>query len=367
MKVAILGAGLSGLSCAIILEQNGIYPDIYEKRNCVGDRFVNSEALFSILNRPIKDCLAWLTDNYNITLNPISRVESLLLHSKNEEGTISGNIGYTNIRGRHDMAFEVQLSKMIKSPIKFNVDKPYEELCKEYNYVIMATGDGLYSSQLGNYKSDLTCTIRSALITGNFKVSEPHVWFNYDIIPQGYGWVIPYNDKEANLVLAYPDTPENIQKDINVMWEEYWNVVSNYFHQSFEITDKFEITKYMVGICNKPKIDNTYFVGNCFGTMTPGLGFGQFTSILTGIYCAQDICGTADYDDLTKPLMKQYNHSLELRRFLESLSNKQLDFFIKNLDNVLTDKIIDDACNMDTSIDYLKILTPLMKLWNKAK
>ena len=59
MKVAIMGAGISGLSCAIILERNGIEPTIFEKRGRVGDRFINSEAMFDILNRPIKDCLSY--------------------------------------------------------------------------------------------------------------------------------------------------------------------------------------------------------------------------------------------------------------------------------------------------------------------
>lgn len=31
MNVAIMGAGLSGLSCAIMLEKNGIEPYIFEK------------------------------------------------------------------------------------------------------------------------------------------------------------------------------------------------------------------------------------------------------------------------------------------------------------------------------------------------
>jgi flavin-dependent dehydrogenase len=40
MKVAIMGAGISVLSCAITLEKNGIEPVIFEKRSRVGERFV---------------------------------------------------------------------------------------------------------------------------------------------------------------------------------------------------------------------------------------------------------------------------------------------------------------------------------------
>jgi flavin-dependent dehydrogenase len=48
MEVAIKGAGMSGLSCAITLEKHGIKPTIFEKRNRVGDRFVNGGDTFSI-------------------------------------------------------------------------------------------------------------------------------------------------------------------------------------------------------------------------------------------------------------------------------------------------------------------------------
>lgn len=42
MKVTIMGAGISGLSCAITLEKNGIEPAIFEKMSKVRDRFTYS-------------------------------------------------------------------------------------------------------------------------------------------------------------------------------------------------------------------------------------------------------------------------------------------------------------------------------------
>ncbi|MBN3376534.1 hypothetical protein CF087_22175 [Clostridium botulinum] len=77
MEVAIMGAGISGLSCAIILEQYGITPTIFEKRNRVGDRFINGEAMFNILNKPVKDCIHYIAENYHINLKPIDQVNKL--------------------------------------------------------------------------------------------------------------------------------------------------------------------------------------------------------------------------------------------------------------------------------------------------
>lgn len=365
VKVAIMGAGISGLSCAITLERNGITPTIFEKRSRVGDRFINAEAMFDILNRPIKDCLPYIKEKFNIELQPISEVDKLFIHSKNEVSSIDGKIGYTNLRGRHEESFERQLEKQLKSKIIFNSKYDYETLCKEYDYVILATGDGEYASNLGNYRCDLTCTIVGATVVGEFIKSNPHVWFNYDIIPKGYGWLIPFSEKEANLVMAYPDYPNNIKLDRQSMWEMFYNLASKNLDQKFKVRDSFQITRYMMGICIRPKIDNTYFIGNCFGTISPGLGFGQFVSILTGVYCAYDILGLDKYEKLVEPLFENYNNSLVLRRFLENLSDEKLDKIVKDLDNKLLDKIIDKLCDNKLSVDILKISAPIMKLLNK--
>ncbi|GCD12396.1 NAD(P)-binding protein [Clostridium tagluense] len=364
MEVAIMGAGMSGLSCAITLEKYGITPTIFEKRNSVGDRFVNAESMFSILNRPVKDCIPYISKNYHIDLRPIDKVDKFFIHSKNELGTIAGKIGYTNVRGRHESSYESQLEKQVKCNINFNSTYEYEKLCKDFEYVVLATGDGEYASHLGNYNCDLTCTIKGVTVQGEFVTSNPHVWFNYEILPKGYAWLIPFSEKEANLVIAYPD---NIKLDLNDMWGKFYSLVCKNLDQNFKITDNFEITRYMMGICNKPKIDNTYFVGNCFGAISPGLGFGQYTSILTGIYSAYDIFGLGTYEELTKPLLKNYKHSLVFRRFLENLTDNEFDFHVKNLDKKVIDKLIDKICSNNSSLDLLKLTTPIMRLWNDYK
>jgi hypothetical protein len=367
MKVAIMGAGMSGLSCAITLEKQGITPSIFENRSCVGDRFVNAESMFHVLNNPVKDCLPYLKENYGIALKPITEVNKLVLHSKNETGSITGRIGYTNVRGRQKDAYEVQLSQQLKSRIAFNSKYKYEELCKDFDAVVLATGDSDYASHLGNYRNDLSCTVRGATIEGSFEVDTPHVWFNYDLLPKGYGWVIPYSDKEANVVMLYPDYPSITKLDINELWDKFYALTEENLHQHFRITDKFEVTRYMIGICNQPKLENTYFVGNCFGAISPGLGFGQFTSVLTGIYSALDICGKGSYERLARPLFENYDRSLIFRRFLENLEDKDIDTVVKTLNIKLIRQFVDKACDKDGKLQLMKDTTPLMKLFNNAK
>lgn len=362
MEIAIMGAGMSGLSCAITLEKHGVTPTIFENRSCVGDRFINGEAMFSILNRPTRDCISYIAENFDIILKPITTVNKLVIHSRNETGTIDGELGYTNIRGRHENSYENQLARQVKSGICFNSKYEYEELVKKFDYVILATGDGEYASHQGNYKGDVTFTARGATVVGNFQIDVIHAWFIYELMPKGYAFLMPYNEKEANLSISYPDYPNNIKLDIDTMWEKFFALACKDLNQNFKITDKYEITRYVLGICNRPKIDNTYYVGNCFGAISPGLGFGQFASVLTGVYAAWDILGKGTYKDLTKPLFENYNHSLVLRRFLETLDDDQLDKHIKNLDRKFITGLIDEIFSMDSGIDLLKISTPILRL-----
>jgi len=367
MKVAIMGAGLSGLACAITLEGNGVQPTIFEKRSMVGDRFVNAESMFSILDRPIQDSIGYLSDKYNINLTPIDKTKKLVFHSKDETSSINGNLGYSNIRGRHENSFEQQLQKQIKTKINFNSKKEYEVLCKEFDYVVLATGDGDYSSHVGNFRSDLTCTLKGATVVGDFIKSISHVWFNYEVLPKGFAYLIPFSETEANFVINYPDYPQTIKLDINNVWEQFYNIACKDFDQKFRITDSFEVTKYMLGICNHPIIENTYFIGNCFNTISPGFGFGQLTSILTGIYSAYDICGIDKYEELVRPLAQNYEHSLVLREYLEKLDDNNLNKIVKRLDNKFLDGLIDRVSSTQSNINLLKDLTPLMRLLNNFK
>lgn len=54
------------------------------------------------------------------------------------------------------------IGKTGKFKINFNSTYEYEQLCKEFEYVILAPGDGDYAVKLGNYRCDLTCSIKGS-------------------------------------------------------------------------------------------------------------------------------------------------------------------------------------------------------------
>lgn len=335
MNIAIMGAGISGLTCAITLEKYGIHPTIFEKRGRVGDRFINGEIMMSMLSRPIYNHIGHLAEQYGIYLKPASNIQKLIIYSENEQATINGHIGFINYRGRHQKSYESQLAEQLESKIIFNSKKTYEELTQEYTHVILATGDAAYSTKLQDYHVDLTVTMKGATVEGEFERSTVVAWLNYDFAPLGYSYLIPYSKTEANIVIAFPDYPTNQTKDLNHLWQLFYNQVCQSLQQDLQITDQFEITRYIIGHAQYPRIGNTFFVGNCFGSIMPFLGFGQFAALLTGIYAAKDLCGMGNYENLLNHIQESYQSSLTLRRLMEQLDNSKLDFLVRRLNGTL--------------------------------
>lgn len=355
-----MGAGISGLACAFELEKHGISPDIYENRSQVGDRFVNGEIFLEILNRPIIDCMKYLAQEYQLYLKPINNIKELVMFSENQRTVLHGHLGYVDIRGRHPQALEVRMAQLIKSPIQFNSTKTYEELVSEYSHVVMAVGDGMVAKNLQPYKIDLTVTLKGATITGNFDPRVVHAWLNNDYAPGGYAYLIPFNQQEANIVIAYPDYRG--KEDPDIYWNRFVQDVKNRFEMEFRITDEFFISGYAIGLVKDGRIGNTFFTGNCFGSIMPFLGFGQFAAILTGIYAAEDLAGISNYKEKTQILRDSYQNSLALRKQLEMLSNHDYDTLVKLIDTKAAKYIIEEA-----NVDILKYLGTLIKPYISLK
>ncbi|MDW7685266.1 MAG: NAD(P)/FAD-dependent oxidoreductase, partial [Bacillota bacterium] len=175
-------------------------------------------------------------------------------------------------------------------------------------------------------------TLKGAMVEGNFDRYAVAAWLDYRFAPKGYGYFIPHSDTEANIVIAYPDYPETDVLDIDQLWHMFHERASADLKQKLKITDRFQITRQIIGICRYPRIGNTFFTGNCFGAIMPFLGFGQYPAILTGIYAALDLCGKGSYEKLTAHLRDSYQTALTLRRGLEKLDNAKLDKLVKAMD-----------------------------------
>ncbi len=357
-----MGAGLSGLACAITLEQHGVTPHVYENRSRVGDRFVSAEVLFSFISRPVKDCIEYLSEQFHLYLQPLASVQNLLIYSPNAAASIDGYLGFTNLRGREQESFEAQLSRQLKTPITLNSQKSYEQLLREYTHIVMATGDADYGVKTNNFRKDFTVCIKGAMVEGSFDRNTVRAWLNYDASPGGYGYLIPISEQKANIVIAYSEHRTGVVRQMEPSWDLFKGLVEKELGQTLRVTDHFEISQYAVGICNEGRIGNTFFVGNCFGCIMPYLGFGQFASILTGVYAAYDLLGLGKYEELTAAIRQSYENSLVLRRSMEQLTNKDLDLVVGFLDGYWGDKLLKTS-----RFDPFKVASYLLRPYVKLK
>jgi len=77
VKVAIIGGGLSGLSCAHELERHGISPVIFHRNGYIGDQYSHISVLLEIQHRPIKDAIKYIKKNFDISITPVNTVNTL--------------------------------------------------------------------------------------------------------------------------------------------------------------------------------------------------------------------------------------------------------------------------------------------------
>lgn len=346
MRVAIMGAGLSGLTCAIQLERHGVTPWIFETRSQVGDRFVNGEVFMSIFSRPTEDEMKYMSERHQIYLHPTANIKEFILSSSSERAVITGRLGFTNIRGRHSNSLENQLYRQLKTEVHFHSDFTYEQLAKEFTHVIVATGDSAYVQSISLFDEQRAYTLVGATVEGSFSPHGVRAWWDERIAPNGYGYLIPFSQNEANIVTAIPDREAQDKQRRSELRQRFFERVCSDLEQNLRVSDQFEITGYVSGLCRYPRIGNTFFTGNCFGSLMPMFGFGQFASMLTGIYAANDLLGLSSYEQTTQPLRHAFKNSLVLRRFFESLNQRELDFVVGKLNGFWGEKLLNSKLDV---------------------
>lgn len=319
MKVAIMGAGLSGLSCAKCLENNDIEPVIFEKRERVGERFPNMESVMQMVHRPIKDPVIYIRQKYNINLVPAGVVHTIEVHSPNHKAVFTGcNLGYSSIRGHDDRSWERQLARQVKAKIYFNSTVTWQELEKEFDWIIIATGDPTISRELKVWRTDFEAFLKGCIIKGKFDPGVTKIWLNTKLSKNCMVYFAPFDENEASYcTVAMPSS----QEELDTLWSR---TVEELEFEPVPQTE-FKYEEYKLGRVLTRQVGKKLLVGAAGGFVLPFMGFGQIPSILSGIYAAEAIITGKDYNKLTSWFDRHYYNSRILREYANGLDNEGFD------------------------------------------
>lgn len=356
VRVAILGAGLSGLACALELERQGLRPMVFERRDAVGDRFINAEVFLSAFSRPVGDEIRYLRDRFALHLTPLAPVETLVMHGPQATATLRGHFGWIVARGRHVASLERQLAARLRGPIEFRTTRTYRDLAADFERVVVATGDGALTPSALAFRTTRSFTFAGATVTGSFAPTTAVAWFDPQLAPDGQGFLIPLSEREASLVTIMPERPD-ADVDSHASFRRLVERAEHDLGQCLRPGTPYASRGFRAGLCARGSDGMTYAVGDCFGALMPLFAFGQFPALLTGVHAARAIVGLEDYEVATRPLRSANEHSLVLRQTFEGLQGPILDAAVRAMDSRFGSRLF------TTRVDWMRLLAHALKAW----
>ncbi|MFZ5648868.1 MAG: NAD(P)/FAD-dependent oxidoreductase [Bacillota bacterium] len=343
MKVAVIGAGPSGLACAHELERHGIYPVVFEKRHRPGELFDHTAAVLQLFTRPY-DPLVHLRDKFGIDLHPTGVIKSIAMKSPYKKATAYGKLGYFLQRGHDPVTVESQLYSKIKSTLVTNTMADYLDLSRQYDYVVVATGSYDASRAEGVWSLVFPTNLIGGTVTGKFDMTRMLMWVDTRYSGTAYAYLVPLEEKRAFLGLV---VPESTVEKAREKWELFWKLENLGYDLMNEV-----VLEHNAGFVYPHQVGNILFVGIAGGFLEPFLGFGLISAIKSGVLAGRAIATGRNYEDLLTQLKEDMMHSLVLRDIFNKAKNDQLDFLMKVLSVPGLKHII-----YNTNIDFVRMGT----------
>lgn len=320
LSVAIIGAGLSGLTCAIVLKRNGIYPTVFEKKNHIGEVLDLPAIQLRMFQSKLKDPLNDLRDKYDINLNRHYELKEIISVTPSNSYTARGKLGYIFLRGREEGYLTMQLKNAAALSCNFSTLADPNDIKKDFDHVVVATGNLDVPMKMNLVTTHFDSYVRIANILGDFSVNTIKVWFNTRYAKHGYAYLVPISSKEARLVLIV----DNIKpKELDYYWEEF----ISYEKISYPIVETKDI-RHLIGLVSPVQVGNLYFIGNAGGFIDSLLGFGSVKSMFSGAVAANCIINGLDYNKKMQPLIKDICMKYEFRKVYNTFDNAAIDRFV---------------------------------------
>ncbi|WP_293657531.1 FAD-dependent oxidoreductase [Anaeromicrobium sp.] len=352
MKVAIIGAGLAGLSCAHALENLKIDFNIFEK-NLKHNYLEYSICTLKLQNLFRKDLIKHVKKSMDLKLKPLNELHTIEMYSQNSSFQICGNLGYIFPRGRfHKNTLEQQIICQLKTPIDYNSYMEMDHIKDEYDYIVVATGTSKIPKKYNLWTNTFSAYTRIGKVVGNCRTDLIKMWFDKDFCKNGFVYLIPNNDKECFVMLIV----DNIShEELDFYWKKFLDAIplNGILVSTFDL---YQNTGFMSDLIH----ENMIFIGNSSGFCDNFLGFGTMAAIHSGYAAAQHIGNNLDYKEEMEPQMKYIKNMNYYRKAIDNMDNKDLDLLISTLDKPLLKRLIykNPFFHMDT-------MAPLLKKFSK--
>ncbi len=320
MKIAIIGAGVSGLSCALELERNGVIADIYERDHTTGWAWSTVGFWPEILLRDYGDVIQYLWKNYKISIKPLLQCNNIIMKSKNRKVEINGNLGYSITRGKNPDSLENQIySLMHLTSVKFDKPVDYKQLSREYDWVVVANGNDSIARELGVWEDKVLIRITGGTAIGNFRPDSSTIYFNTDYAGTGYARVSPYNSTQASVDLYAIGCEEYETDRMFARFLEYENL------KHLEFLCFVTPNPFSAGKVSRYKLGNILLAGRAAGLTERLLGVGGVEAVQSGIYAAQSIIKGLDYELHMKKLASWTESISAYRDIVDKFDNADFD------------------------------------------
>ncbi|MTI94637.1 MAG: hypothetical protein FH749_03985 [Firmicutes bacterium] len=318
MQIPIIGGGISGLAIALFLERLGIKNRIYEQESFAGDFPARAEVSLGVLTKPQTNVLKSINRKFGLELSPTADLTRIVFHTATARAEVRGKLGQIIIRGRDKRSLDNQLYGELASRVKFSRRMTPEQLAPHAEYVVKANGEPLSTAKTRDIRME------NVLLMGDFEPETMHIWHQSRLTSQGYGYLIPFSRRVANLFLltAKPFTryPDNLLRELLIAVSDDLRFTPDVLR-----TETFKKTE---GPATKAAAVNILAIGNSLGSIHPMLGLDFLLAFESAYQAAVSIAYHQNYIQRIKPLAKKINRLYLIQRKMETWSDTSFDLLL---------------------------------------
>lgn len=323
MKVAIIGSGVSGMSCAYRLNQLGVKPVIFERRPIIGEAINLYGMHLHCFNHIFSNPLNYLEKHYHLKIKPMETIRKMTMFAGDREVTVRGRLGYIFSRGAERTSLERQLFSQVEAEMQMDAyipDTMIEDISREFDAVVIATGCGDIPDYFGITAESNIIVVRGGIMEGKYERGKVLSWMKTEYSGNYYVYLIPISEKRAKMTLMSDCISVS---DLDSVWKKMitTEAIQNNFLETWD-------SEYHSCRLKTSRLGNLYFIGTAGGMTDDFIGFGIVNAIASGIFAAEAIIQEKSFEKSIKPILRQMNELHNLRLLANKLDSKAWEYLI---------------------------------------